>query len=214
MGKLTDSLLSGSSGRIGRLVVANVAGTEILRIRPRRRTTTSTNAQLLVQNRMKKAYQFIVPYKAYSSQYFGVPLGMRSRYNQAITVLLNACKIDFDAVTLSWAYHEVEFSRGNLLGVVPMGVSAVDPLTIKVDWLNNTGVIMDRETDELQLLLFAEDDAMPMFLESVSTRVQGTWTQVLPPLYQGKTVHAWIAFRSADSKEVSNSSYLGSVSIL
>lgn len=31
MEKLNDSLLSGSSGRTGRLVVANVDGTEILR---------------------------------------------------------------------------------------------------------------------------------------------------------------------------------------
>jgi len=29
MGKLNDSLLSGSSGQTGRLVVANIAGTEI-----------------------------------------------------------------------------------------------------------------------------------------------------------------------------------------
>lgn len=36
MSKLDDSLLSGSRGRTGRLVVANVNGIEILKVRPRK----------------------------------------------------------------------------------------------------------------------------------------------------------------------------------
>jgi hypothetical protein len=35
MGKLIDSPLEGSSGRVGRFVVANVGGVEIIRRRPR-----------------------------------------------------------------------------------------------------------------------------------------------------------------------------------
>ena len=64
MGKLSDSLLSGSSGRTGRVVVANVAGTEILRVRPRKRTSPPTPKQVLIQKRMKDAYDFILSYKS------------------------------------------------------------------------------------------------------------------------------------------------------
>lgn len=95
MGKLNDSLLSGSSGRTGRLVVANVSGTEILRVRPRKRTGQPSAKQLLIQERMKQCYDFILPYKAFASLYFGYRTGMRSSYNQAITNLLNAFKLDF-----------------------------------------------------------------------------------------------------------------------
>lgn len=42
MGKLYDSLLSGTSGRTGRIVVANVFGNEITRIRPKKRTSKPT----------------------------------------------------------------------------------------------------------------------------------------------------------------------------
>lgn len=50
MSKLTDSLLSGSSGRVGRLVVANVSGVEILKHRPKKRTKPPTPKQSLIQN--------------------------------------------------------------------------------------------------------------------------------------------------------------------
>ena len=69
MGKLYDSLLSGSSGKIGRLVVANLFGTEILRKRPRKRTAAPTDKQLLVQQRMKRSYDFILPYKEFAREY-------------------------------------------------------------------------------------------------------------------------------------------------
>ena len=45
MGKIYDSLLSGSSGRTGRVVIANINGHEISRIRPRKRTKTPTEIQ-------------------------------------------------------------------------------------------------------------------------------------------------------------------------
>ncbi len=214
MGKLTDSLLSGSSGRVGRLVIANVAGTEIVRVRPKKRSTSASEAQILVQNRMKKTYQFIVPYKAYALQYFGTPLGMRSRYNQAITAILNAYKIDFQALTMTLEYSEIEFSRGNLLGAIPTGLTAPAPLSIKLDWINNAGMAPERAMDDLQFLMIAEGDDIPIFLESVTTRDQETWTQSVPPHYQGKTVHVWMAFRSTDLKEVSVSSYAGSIAIV
>ena len=214
MGKLTDSLLSGSSGRVGRLVIANVAGTEIIRVRPKKRSTAPSGAQLLVQNRMKLAYQFIVPYKGYALQYFGTPLGMRSRYNQAITAILNAYKINIITLTITLEYAEIQFSKGNLLGIIPSGLSAPAPLSIKMDWVNNAGLMPERETDELQVLMMAEGEEVPIFMESVTTRDQETWTQGIPNHYAGKTVHVWMAFRSADLMEVSVSSYAGMITVV
>lgn len=45
MGKITDSIISGSTGRIGRVVVANVNGQEILRMRPQKTTKPPTAKQ-------------------------------------------------------------------------------------------------------------------------------------------------------------------------
>lgn len=213
MGKLQDSLLSGSSGRTGRLVVANFAGTEILRVRPRKRTGDPTPKQALVQNRMKLSYDFILPYKNYAAKYFGTRSGMKSRYNYAITNILNAYKIDFDALTITLMFNEIEFSRGNLLAAIPTGLSSPVAGSLVIDWFDNSAAEPERLTDQLQLLYFADDELKPIFMENIAERQDATQSISVPPNLIGKTVHVWIAFRDVLLTDVSSSSYVGSVLI-
>lgn len=213
MGKLNDSLLSGSSGRTGRLVVANVDGTEILRVRPRKKTKTPSPKQLLIQERMKKCYDFILPYKGYASVYFGYRQGMRSCYNQAITNLLNAFKLDFALMTIVPAYPEVQFSNGNLLAPIPTGLSSAAAGTFTVEWYNNAAGDPDRLADQLQLLYFDETQKGPVFLGNMAERTDTTLTVSVPPYMSGRHVHVWIAFLSPDGIESSLSSYAGSIEI-
>jgi len=195
MGKLNDSLLSGSTGRTGRLVVANVAGTEILRVRPKKRTSGPSPKQLLIQDRMKQCYAFILPYKGFASLYFGTKQGMRSCYNQAITNLL------------------IQFARGSLLAAIPTGLSSPSAGSFTVEWYNNAAGDPDRETDQLQLLYVAEGEKSPLFIENMGERRDTTLTVNIPPNLQGKMIHVWITFRSQDMIQVSLSSYFGSVMV-
>lgn len=213
MGKLNDSLLSGSNGRTGRLVVANVAGTEILRVRPRKRTAPPTAKQELVQTRMKRSYDFVSSYKTYAQSWFGNPIGMKSRFIQAMTNVLNAMKINFTTLTITFAYAEVEFSQGPLLAAVPVGLTAAAANTFTVDWFDNSEGNPAREADQLQLLYYAEDERKSVFLSNAATRLDGTYTASLAPNLSGKTVHVWMAFRGDEPLKVSNSAYVGSIAI-
>lgn len=213
MGKLNDSLLSGSSGRTGRLVVANVAGTEILRVRPRKKISAPSSKQLLIQDRMRQCYDFILPYKGFASLYFGTKVGMRSCYNQAITNLLNAYKLDFTLLTITPEYTEIEFARGNLLAPIPTGLTSPAAGSFEVEWYNNAAGDPDRETDQLQLLYMAEGQKSPVFIENMGERIDTTLTVTVPPNLQGKMVHVWIAFRALDMMQVSLSAYVGSVMV-
>lgn len=213
MAKLNDSLLSGSSGRTGRLVVANVAGTEILRVRPRKKTSAPSPKQSLIQERMKRCYDFILPYKGYASLYFGHRQGMRSCYNLAITNLLNAFKLDFNLMTITPDFPEIEFSHGNLLAAIPTGLSATAPATLSVEWYNNAAGDPDRLADQLQLLYYDETQKSPVFLSNMAERTDTTMTVNVPPYMSGRLVHVWMAFLSQDGMEASLSSYAGSIEI-
>ncbi|KEY18792.1 DUF6266 family protein [Kaistella antarctica] len=213
MGKLIDSLLSGSSGTVGRLVVANVSGNEILRARPRKRTKAATAKQLLIQSRMTKSYDFMLPYKEFAKIYFGTRSGMKSPFNQAMTNVLYAFKLDYVLNVITPTYSEIEFARGSLLGAVPTGLTAATPLTFDLTWFENSNADPLRETDAVQLLYIAEGDSKPTFMENVAVRLAATVTIPLAPSFQGKTLHVWLAFRSADLKLVSLSSYAGTVLI-
>lgn len=213
MGKLTDSLLSGSSGTVGRLVVANVFGNEILRKRPYRRTKMPSAKQLLIQLRMKESYDFILPYKEYAKKYFGTRIGMKSPYNQAMTNVLSAFKLDFLLNTITPVYSEIEFSNGPLLSLVPTGLTSPTPLSFMLNWFQNSGGDPLRETDAVQLLYYAAAERKPVFIENVATRADGTVSVPVPPNLLGKTVHVWAAVRMADLSSVSFSTYAGSVVI-
>lgn len=211
MGKITDSLLSGSSGRTCRLVVANVSGTEILRARPRKRSGEASPKQALVQNRMRKCYDFISSYKSYAKKYFGKRIEMRSPYNQAMTNLLEAFKLDYVLNTIIPVFAEIEFARGNLLAAIPTALTAPVAGSFTVDWFDNSGGLPVRETDQLQLLYCAENEKKSVFLENSGERNDLTLSVPVAPNLQGKTLHVWIAFRSLDLEETSASAYVGSV---
>ena len=80
MGKLNDSLLSGSSGRTGRLVVANVAGTEILRVRPRKNNAAISKA-ISNSGKDEKVLRLHPAIQRLRIDVFGYRQGMRSSYN-------------------------------------------------------------------------------------------------------------------------------------
>ena len=214
MGKLNDSLLSGSSGRTGRLVVANVSGIEILRARPRKRTGPPTPKQLLVQTRMTKAYNFVSAYTAFAKDYFGKRVGMRSRFNQAMTNVLDAFKLDFVTLTINPVYAEIEFARGSLLAANPTALTAPVAGSFTIDWFNNAAGNADREADGLQVLYYAVNEKKPIFLENAGLRADGTLDIPVAPTLQGKTIHVWMAFRSTILLEASTSAYVGSVVLL
>ncbi|MBD8080912.1 DUF6266 family protein [Chryseobacterium caseinilyticum] len=214
MAKLDDSLLSGSRGRTGRLVVANVNGIEVLKVRPRKSTKAVSAKQELIRERMKKGYEFIASYKTYVSEFFGTKVGMKSPYNQAMSVLLNAFKLDYAQMEINITYPGISFSRGPLPAPQPTGISSAVAQQITVDWYNNSGGNADRDADELQVLCAVEGEPATLFFQNQGVRLDEQAIVTLPPMVSGKTVHVYLAFRDVASLTASASAYVGSVTVL
>ncbi|MFA7448726.1 MAG: DUF6266 family protein [Weeksellaceae bacterium] len=214
MGKLYDSLLSGSSGKIGRVVVANLYGTEVLRKRPRRRTSEPTAKQNLVQQRMISSYDFLNPYKEIAKTYYGNRVGMKSPYNLAMTNVLKAFKLDFITMEINPVYSEIEFTKGPLMAPLPTGLTSTVASTFTIDWFDNSGGDPTREMDRLFVLFKAEDETKPILMENMATRVDATFDIPVPTAMVGKTVHVWITFISDDLTQAATSAYAGNVVIV
>lgn len=212
MGKLYDSLLSGTSGRTGRIVVANVFGNEITRIRPRKRTSPPSAKQLMVQNRMKKCTEFMQSYKGYACKHFGIRNGMKSSYILAITNLMENFNINYSDSTITPDYSAISFSKGNLLAPIPLNLNLASSESLEISWQDNAGGNAERENDLVQILISAETENQSYFVENAAKRSDGSYTVNLPVNFRNKTLHAWIAFRSADAMQASNSQYAGSIS--
>ena len=211
MGKLSNSLLSGSYGRTGRLVVANVGGTEILRHRPRKQGQTTNPRQLLVQQRMREAYSFLTSYKHFATKYFGRKIGMKSPYNMAMANLLNAFELDYTLMQVVPVYGDIGFARGSRTQAIATGLTSAAANSFTLQWMDNSGGNPVLQTDRAQILYAAEGENTSVFMENVATRLEGTFTAPLTPDWSGKTVHVWLAFLADDDSAVSNSIYAGSV---
>lgn len=211
MGKLYDSLLSGTSGRTGRIVVANVYGHEFTKIRPRKRTSPPTIKQKLIQDRMKDCATFMQSYRGYACNYFGNRIGMKSSYNLAMTNLMNNFNIDFVASTVTVNYPGILFSKGSLLSPVSNPLALPTATTLEVSWQDNSGINVERQQDQAQILIAAEDDINTTFIENAAVRMDASYTVNLPVHLQGKTLHVWMAFKNQDETNASNSLYLGSI---
>ncbi|WP_248875147.1 DUF6266 family protein [Epilithonimonas zeae] len=212
MGKLYDSLLSGTSGRTGRIVVANVSGNEISRVRPKKRSGQPTVKQLLIQNRMKKCALFMQSYRGYACKYFGTRTGMKSSYNLAMTNLMENFKINFADATITPNYPMLSFSKGNLLAPVPLALNLATASTLEVTWQDNSAGNTERENDFLQILVAIEEEDISIFVENAAKRADAAYTVNLPVNFQNKPLHIWMAFRTEDGEMASNSQYAGTVS--
>lgn len=210
MGKLYDSLLSGTSGRTGRIVVANVYGNEITRVRPKKRNSPSSPKQLLIRARMKRCADFMRSYRGYACRHFGNRNGMASRYNLAMTNLMENFVIDHGKSSITPNYPSLDFSRGNLLAPIPLSIKLASADSLAIQWQNNAAANPEREGDRAQILVAAEGESTTFFIENAATRSDASYTVSLPVNFHGKPLHIWMAFRSENDEMVSNSQYAGS----
>lgn len=214
MGKVTDSLLAGTQGRTGRVVISNIQGHEISRARPRRRNRTSTPAQQLVKNRFNFAINLIQGYKEVAKQFYGKRAGLKSPYNMAMGNLLKAAPLDTENLMFTFRPELVEFTKGNLPQPQPIGLTSNNPLEVTINWQNN-GFEPEHDNNTLYIM-YAE--GTPTQLKSAihkanATRADETYTFLLPPNLQGAEIYCWISFVDSNSKEAAISAYLGTITV-
>ena len=213
MGKVTDSILGGTKGRTGRIVIANVFGTEISRIRPKKSDKPGTPKQNLVKERMRLAALFMSSYKSYASQFFGERSGLRSRYNLAMTNIMNAYHLNFVTLTIERVNEEILFSKGDLPEVPISALTSAAASTFTVTWEDNSDGTEAMATDEICILYCADDSDRPKLLRNVATRVDGTVTVNLLARFVGKTVQVWMGLLNAEGTKASISEYVGEIVI-
>lgn len=109
-------------------------------------------------------------YRAYACQYFGSRSGMKSCYNLAMTNLMENFRINYTAETITPDYPSLYFSKGNLLGAVPLGMSLKSAESLEISWQDNSAGNPERENDVAQILIAGEDNDFTFFVENAAKR--------------------------------------------
>ena len=105
-------------------------------------------------------------------------------------------------------------SRWKLEGVLNGTVGEASG-TLTANWTDNSVYGNARPDDQVMLLVYnpAKGESISV-LEDPATRTDGSIATTLPGHYSGDTLHAYLAFQAADGSMVSDSSYLGSVTVV
>jgi hypothetical protein len=210
MGIYNEGILGFFRGKVGRVIGSVVRGVHYMKGLGDIRTDNPSPAQL--DQRMKFALMtaFIKPLKALVKTGFPVAadgptslnLALSANLNNAITGIRPAFVVD---------YEKFVFSKGSLPKALGAGLGLQDNANLEFTWITSGSM---NPTDQATLLVYNPAQQTYVTLPNAAPRSALSYVLQLPPDFGGQLVHGWMCFVSADKKEVSNSVYLGSLTII
>lgn len=212
MGKIKQGILGGLSGQVGNVIGANWKGVDYLRIKPTSVANPRTEGQVNQRTKFSTVLSFLQPmtdflrvgFKQYASGMTQFNAAMSYNINNAITGTAPNFLID---------YPNALVSRGNL--TTPANGAAVSTTAAELDisWSDNTANGSALATDKALIVALNSTRGEAVFTTAGPERSIGVANLVLPSDYSGENLEVFLGFVSADGTKVSNSVYLGSVSI-
>lgn len=210
MGKISQGILGGVSGKVGNVIGGNWKGIDYIRIKPSSVANPRTDGQVMQRNKFTVTLEFLQAVKPFVKAGYRNLANKKTEFNAAMSYILNNAitGIDPDFVV---DYNAALLSRGGLSTPLSPTADASVSGVVTFTWGDNSTETNASATDKVMLLVYN-----PVKKESVSivgngaTRVDGSLSIPLPSTYAGDAIELFIAFMSADGTQLSNSNYLGS----
>jgi len=214
MGKLTGGIDYDMIGRTGNHVGRRVKGENIISMRPAKSNRPPTPLQYdqrlrfgLVTNWLSWIGEFIkIGFQHYDNN-------GKSAMNAAVQYNLEKA-VTGTSPNFLMDYADVLLSRGKLAKALNPEVATLTVAQLDFSWVANTGTFAGADTDKAAFIVY--NPAKHDFAIQIGgvVREDQEYEMALPGDYSLDTVHIWMAFISANEKEVSTSQYLGSTAVL
>lgn len=209
MGKISQGILGGLSGKVGNVIGGSWKGIDYLRIKPSSVANPRTEGQVNQRNKFTVTLEFLQAVKPFIKQGYKSLAIKKTEFNAAMSYILNNA-VTGVAPNFSVNYTDALVSRGGLSGVLNGTTDLTTAGEVTFGWDDNADEGNANATDRIMLLVYN-----PLKKESISVldgnvRTAGSQTVVIPNTYSGDSVELFAAFITADGRQVSNSTYLGS----
>jgi len=198
-------------GKMGNVVGSKWKNVDYMRLKPDRKRTTSSEAQLEQQLKFLAATEFLGTCIGLINQTFMSVSDKMTGYNRALQYTLkNAITGISPDFTLN--YSMVLISQGDLPEETDAKAVAA-PNGVTFNWTYSTNEVgLSQPTDKAILLVYCEALKRSVYTLKGADRSTGTATLNVPH-FKGQVVQTWISFISADGKEIATSLYTGPVTI-
>ena len=209
MGKISQGILGGFSGKVGTVIGGNWKGIDYMRSKASKVTNPKSKAQKDQRSKFSMVLSFLQPITDF------VKIGFKD-YAIKMTAFNSAMSYNVkNAITGTYPNYSMDYSqalvsRGSLAGALNPAANSAATGEVTYTWDDNS-VESNANADDLTMLMVLNADKKEaVFTTEGSTRDAGTQTLTIPDSYSGDSIECFIAFISVDG-EVANSDYVGSV---
>lgn len=209
MGKISQGILGGLSGKVGNIVGGSWKGIDYIRIKPSSVANPRTEGQVNQRNKFTITLEYLqatkdfikIGYKAFATK--------KTEFNAAMSYVLNNA-VGGIAPNFTIDYSLALLSRGPLSGVLNPTTDLATAGQVSFDWDDNSAEGNANVTDKAMVLVYNPSKKESISILDGADRTVGSQVVTIPNTYAGDTVELFMAFVSADGTLVSNSVYLGS----
>jgi hypothetical protein len=212
MGKISQGILGGVSGKVGNVVGGSWKGIDYLRILPASVANPRTPAQMDQRSKFITVINFLQPIKDFIRVGFKNYAVKMTQFNSAMSYnVKNAIAGTYPDYTID--YPNALVSRGGLAPALNGAASSTVAGLVSFEWDDNSGDGNAESSDKALLVVYNPAKNEAVFILDGANRITGVQEVTIPDNYSGDTVHAYIGFISEDGVSVSNSKYVGAVQI-
>ena len=209
MGKISQGILGGLSGKVGSIIGGNWKGIDYIRIKPSSVANPRTVGQVNQRNKFSATIEFLQPNKGFLNVGYKAFAIKKTAFNSAMSYVLNNA-ITGIAPNFTVDYALALLSKGNLSTPLNGAVDLSTANQVTFDWDDNSAEGNANATDKAMVLAYNPSKKESIYLLDGAIRTATTQVLTLPVSYTGDTIELFMAFVSENGSIVSNSVYLGS----
>jgi hypothetical protein len=210
MGIYKEGILGFFRGKVGRVVGSVVRGVHYMKGLGDFRADNPTTAQLNQRLKFALMTAFLKPLGRLITTGFpslkngptSANMALSANLKHAITGVSPNFKVD---------YEKFMFSVGSLPKAKGAGLATQDLAKLQFNWTYSGD---EDGTDMATLMVYNAEQNTYVTLSNAALRSAGTFILQLPTDFSEQIINCWISFVSADKKKVSDSLYLGALTLV
>lgn len=213
MAIISQGILGGVSGKIGNVIGGSWKGIDYLRIMPASVANPKTPAQIDQRSKFVTVIKFLQPMVDFIRVGFKLYAVKMTQFNNAMSYNLN------NAISGTYPDYTIDYSkalvtRGSLTGATGATVASLSSTSMALSWSDNSGAGAALATDKSLVLAYHIDTGTVVYNTAGASRSVGEHTLTVPAELAGGTFETFLGFISENGKLVSNSVYVGSITLI
>lgn len=211
MGTFNKGLLGGFSGKVGPVIGSEWRGKNVLRSMPSKSEHEPSEAQLRQRQKFKYMLHFLNPIKHVLSSTFP-NYGDKTPFNRATSYHLKEAIVS-TGEGFELIYSKILISMGELCGLQDPLVTLSAPLTLALQWADNSDQGLAYPDDELLVIAYAPTLDRFEIATNTALRANTQCLLHLPELFEGLPIELWATFKNASGTMSATSRYLGRIDV-